>query len=234
MEVVMADEPNPGDTTTPPVDPAASAAVADPPAPTGSEPDTNSGTEPEMVPSGRLREETEKRRRAEEDNTRLQAELEASKTPTPPTTDDDYPDETTEKLLDAYVKKHGFVSQEELAKQRNQIQVQQDVKDLETTPPNPGIAYDHREVMDYAKTNNMPVTSKAALRAAYRELNYDKIVETERQKAIDTYKKTGQSGAELPGSSGAAPPSEPKLSPNLSPKERTRERIRLARQNLTI
>jgi hypothetical protein len=85
--------------------------------------------------------------------------------------------------------------------------------------------------MDYAKTNNMPITSKAALRAAYREMNYDKIVEAQRQSAIEGYKKAGSSGAELPGSSGATPPEEPELK-GKTPKERVKERVRLARQKL--
>lgn len=224
----MADEPTPGDNATPPVAAAPAAPVEAPPS--GSEPDNNSG-DPAMVPSDRLREETEKRRKAEEDNERLQQELEASKAP-PPTNDDD-PDPDVEKLLDSYAKRKGLVSQEELAAERSKIQVEQDINELTANPPNPGIPYDNKAVMDYAKSNNMPITSRTALRAAYRELNYDKIVEATKQSAIEGYRKAGSSGAELPGSSGAVAPTEPELT-GKTPKERARERIRNARQKLTV
>lgn len=226
----MAEPDVPGDNPTPPVDPGAgNAPDPQPTPPNGSEPDNNPGPT-NMVPSDRLREETEKRRKAEE---RIQ-ELEAQQA-TPPSSNAEEveiePD--TEKLLDTYVKKHGFVSKEELANDRMRIQVQQDVKDLEANPPNPGIAYNHTEVLDFAKTNNMPVTSKAALRAAYREMNYDKIVEATKQSAIDGYKSGDHSGAETPGSGGPTPPEEPTLTAK-DPKGRTRERIRNARQKLQV
>lgn len=230
-----------GDSATPPVaaTPVATPPVETPPAtppttPSGSEPENNTGDDaPATVPSDRLREETEKRRKVEEENERLQQELDASKQTT--TTQDDVelePD--TEKLLDSYVKKHGFVSQKELEAERLNIQVQQDIKELTSTPPDTGIPFNYKDVMDFAKDNNLPITSRAALQAAYRELNHDKIVEAERQRAIDGYKKAGSSGAEQPGSSGATEPSEPEIDPKISGKERTRERIRLAKQKLNL
>lgn len=221
--------PNPGDIAPPPVaEPAAPTAPQQPAS--GSEPDNNpSPAEPAMVPSNRLREETEKRRQAED---RI-AELEASQqSPTSQITDDEL-DPDVEELIRKGAKKLGLVSKEELEANQNLIQVQQDVADLTANPPNPGIPYDNKAVMEYAKSNNMPITSKTALRAAYREMNYDKIVEAERQRAIDGYKKAGSSGAEQPGSRGSVEPVEPELT-SKTPKERTRERIRNARQKLTI
>lgn len=217
----------PGDITAPPAEPAAPAAPSEPAS--GSEPDINpSPAEPSMVPSDRLREETEKRRQAEE---RI-AELEAAQTPTPQITDDlDDIDPDSAEIVRKVAKKLGLVSREDLAVEQSKVQVQQDVNDLTANPPNPGIPYDNKAVMDYAKTNNLPITSKAALKAAYREMNYDKIVEAERQKAIEGYKTAGASGAEQPGSSGAVAPQEPQIT-GRNPKERAKERIRLARQKL--
>lgn len=222
----------PGENPAPPAAPAAPAVPADPPAPNGSEPDNNPGGEPAMVPSDRLREETEKRRKAEEEL----EELKKSQTqpPVQPSQDDDIelePD--TERLLDSYAKKRGLVSKEELDNQAVETQVKQDIRDLESNPPNPGIPYDHQEVMKFAKDNDLPATSKAALRAAYRELNYDKIVEAEHQKAIDGYQIAGASGAEKPGGGASVPSSEPELT-GKTPKERRRERIAAARQRLQI
>jgi hypothetical protein len=230
MEVIMAEEVvTPDEIVAPSATEPASPVETTQPAANGSEPDTNS-SEPSTVPSARLREETEKRRKAEEENERLRTELETKNTPPQtPVVDETYPDSDTEKILDSYVKKHGFVSQEELAAQRMQVQAQQDVKDLTTNPPIPGIAYDNKEVRDYAAKNGLPITSKNALVAAYKELNWEKIVEAERLQAIDSYKAGGSGSAELPGPGGATLPPEPELK-GKSTKERTRERVRNARQ----
>lgn len=229
----MSDDITPGDNPAPPADATPVATVVDPPAPSepaspGTEPDNNPEGKPDpaMVPSDRLREETEKRRRAEE-------ELEALReSQVQPVSQDDELDPEVEEMIRKGAKKLGLVSKEELAAEQSKVQVQQDIKDLEANPPNPGIPYDNRAVMDYAKSNNMPITSKVALRAAYRELNYDKIVEAQRQSAIEGYKKAGSSGAEQPGSAGAIPPTEQELT-GKTPKERVRERVRNARQKLT-
>ena len=226
---------NPGETPAPPAEPAAPAAPpADPngqppaqPEAPGTEPDKN----PAMVPSDRLREETEKRRKAEEEAQTLRDELAAAQTPPP--ADEPEIEEDTEKLLDAYAKKRGLVSQEELAAERDKIRVQQDIHDLTANPPVSGIPYDNKAVMDYAKANNLPITSKNALIAAYRSANWDRIMEVERQKAIEGYRTAGASGAELPGSSGAIAPTEPELTAK-TPRERTKERIRNTRQKLNI
>ena len=230
----MADPVEPG-VTAPPAEPAAPVSTPAAPAPSqvpsGSEPVINPGSDPEQtVPFSRFQEVNDKAKQAEEENTRLQQELEVSKQL--PSTDDDL-DPDVEEMIRKGAKKLGLVSKDELAANQSRIQVEQDIKELTATPPNPGIPYDNKAVMDYAKTNNMPITSKAALRAAYRELNYDKIVEAQRQSAIEGYRKAGSSGAEQPGSSGAVAPEEPELT-SKTPKERTRERIRNARQKLTI
>lgn len=226
----------PGDNATPPVVPAAPAASAEPQVPPtppstppGIEPDTNPGGEPAMVPSDRLREETEKRRAAEDRVKELEAQTPSA--PQLPANEDDDLDPEVEDLIRKGAKKLGLVSQEDLDARQTEAQVRQDVIALETTPPVVGIPYDHKAVLEYANTNNMPITSKAALQAAYKEMNWDKIVEAERQRAIDGYKSGDSSSAEQSGSGGPIPPAEPELTAK-TPKERTRERIRNARQKL--
>lgn len=236
------DPANPGDTATPPVaEPAASAAPAEPSAPlvpsaqpNGSEPDTNPGNgEPAMVPSDRLREETEKRRKAEEDFDEYKKAHPDEPAPVVSQNPDDELDPDVVDLVSKSAKKLGFVTQEELAAERAQDQVRRDVSDLIATPPVAGVPFDDKAVMEYASENGLPITSKNALVAAYRSANWDKIMEAERQRAIDGFKSGNSSGAERPGSSGASPPAEPEIQ-GKSPKERTRERIRLAREKLTI
>lgn len=232
---------NPGDNGNPPTPPAAPAAPPaepqappTPPAPTppGNEPDNNPGGQPgAMVPSDRLREETEKRRQAEEESARLQAELDSRPAVTPTVNEDDDLDPEVEDLIRKGAKKLGLVSQTELDAIQTNAQVRQDVTALEATPPVPGIPYDHKAVMAYAEANNLPITSKAALQAAYKEMNWDKIVEAERNRAIDGYKAGNGGGAEKPGSGGATPPSEPDVT-GRNPKERIKSRIGLARQKL--
>lgn len=236
----MTEVTDPG-VTAPPAEPAAPAATepqapAQPNDPTGSEPVTNPGDKSEQtVPFARFQEVNDKAKEAEERATKLQEELD-QRPQTPSITPQNGEEELDPEVVDLVsksAKKLGFVTQEELAQRETDIQVRQDVRELETTPPNVGIPYDHKEVLKYANDNNLPITSKAALRAAYRELNYDKIVEAERQKAIEGYKTAGSSGAEQPGSTGATPPSEPELTGKTA-KERTRERIRNARQKLSV
>lgn len=176
---------------------------------TGSEADNNSSEEA-MVPSHRVREETEQRHKAEERARELEERIAAMEARNTQSSDEEVelePD--TERLLDAYVKKHGFVSQKELADERNRLQVQQDVRDLTDQYAKSGIPFEDRKVFDYAQQNNLPITSKAALDAAYKQMNWDKIVEAERQRAIDQFKTGNSSSAEKPGSSAPRTTEEP-------------------------
>lgn len=230
--------------TVPPAEPVAPAAPTEPsapssaqePTPNGSEPVTNTGAKDEQtVPFTRFQEVNDKAKAAEEELQRLNEENEelrkGGQAPATPNEDDDL-DPEVEKMLDGYAKKRGLVSQAELDQADAQRQVKQDINDLTTNPPVAGIPYDNKAVMDYAKANNLPVTSKGALVAAYRSANWEAIMEAERKRAIDGYKSGGASGAEQPGSKGAQPPSEPEVT-GKSTKERTRERIRIARQKLS-
>jgi hypothetical protein len=228
---------NPGETPpapptgTPPAAPAAEPQNPPTPPPTGSEPENNPGAPGAMVPSERLREETEKRRKAEEELEQLRNQPPPAQPQAQPDEDDEL-DPDVQRMLDGYVKKRGLVSQEELDGERLRLQVQQDVKDLESNPPVPGIAYDHNSVIAYANENGPPITSKAALRAAYREMNWDKILEAERQRTIAGVNEGNRGGAEQPGGGGATPPSEPAVE-GKNPHERNRSRIRSALQKHT-
>lgn len=233
---------NPGETPAPPTgtpaapSPTPAAEPQNPPTPTppGNEPDINPGEPGAMVPSERLREETEKRRKAEEEVERLKAEQASPAQPqAQPSDDDDELDPDVERMLDGYAKKRGLVSKADIDAERLVDQVKQDVRDLEAQYSTTGIPYNHQEIVKYAQENNLPITSKAALRAAYRDMNWDKLVEAERQRTIASQHSASRSGAELPGGGGPKPPEEPELT-GKSPKDRTRERIRLARQKINL
>lgn len=231
------DSQNPGPGVTP-APPAAPAEPQTPPAapeaqPNGSEPDTNPGGQQleQTVPFNRFQEVNDAKKASDDRVKQLEDELAQSRQqPSTPQNDDDL-DPEVEDLIRKGAKKLGLVSQQELDARQMQTQVQQDVRDLESHYTNSGIPYDHRAVMSYAESNNMPITSKAALEAAYRSMNWDKLLEVERQRAIAGVQAGNSSSAERPGSSGAQAPQEPELT-GKNPKDRARERIRLARQKL--
>lgn len=222
----------PGDTPAapPPANPPAPAGNPEPPAPSpqptpnGSEPDSNSGgqQQPAMVPSDRLREETEARRKAEERLAQLEAEREEAAKAKPQAGDDLEIDPDVQKILDTYAKRNGFVTQEELNRVRQdaevRVQVQQDVAELKGQYKD----YDHQKVVAFAKENNMPITSKTSLEAAYTLMNRDSLLEAERKRAVAEFQEGNKSGGEKPGPGGAKPPENPQ------PKS-LRERIHLAR-----
>lgn len=208
----------PGAPATPPVaEPAAPAPAPAAPAPQEpaqpGTPPASEGVKPpegqpgeQHVPYQRFQEVNDAKKAAEDKAAALEAELEeARKSATPQISDDeDELDPEVEDLVRKAAKKLGLVSQSELQQQQLQEQVKQDVKNLEAEYANSGVPYNHQEVINYAKENNLPITSKSALRAAYRDMNWDKLVEAERQKSVDAYKSAGSSGAERPGNS--APP----------------------------
>lgn len=230
--------PAPGVTASPanpaaPAAPEPQAPQGQPIPPSGREPVTNPGGTPEgqYVPFDRFQEVNNRAKIAEEEAQRFREEneqLRGQQTP-PPQGDDEDLDPDVEDLIRRGAKKLGLVSSEELAERELRAQVQQDVKDLETQYANSGVPYEHQSVLKYAEDNNLPITSKAALRAAYRELNWDKIVEAERQSAITQFKENGSGRAERPGSSGNQPPKDP-----TQPVHGTKNRIRAARQRLNV
>lgn len=202
----------------------------------GSEADNNSSDNQEaMVPSWRVRKETEARRKAEEDKARLEAEISElrNKQSSSETPDEDVDTEVLD-LVKKSAEKLGLVSKDELQRKELEIQVRQDVKDLEGQYANSGIPYDHQKVLDYAEEHNIPVSSKAALQAAYKEMNWDKIVEAERQKAIAGFKEGSSTSGEKPGSSDTKDIAEGKDVEGATPREKSLSRIRAARQKIKV
>ena len=198
--------------TTPPVEPAASAA-AEPTLPSGSEPVINKEGEGEQtVPFTRFQEVNDKAKEAEEKAARLESELETerqAKVQTPQKEEDEVDPDVLE-LVKKSSAKLGLVSKEELDVREAKIQVQQDLNDLTSQYKDSGIPFDGKKVIDYARANGMPIGSKKSLDAVYKEMNYDSIIEAQRKAAIDAFQQGNKSGAEKPGSKGAQPPTEPK------------------------
>jgi small-conductance mechanosensitive channel len=219
---------DPGVTPTPPVEPAAPAAPAPDTTPSASEGVTPpASSEEQHVPYQRFQEVNTRAKEAEDRAAALEAELEAARNSAPKVPqneDEDFLEPDVEDLIRRGAKKLGLVSREELQAQEMQRQVAQDVKTLESEYANTNVPYDHKAILDYAKENNLPITSKAALRAAYRDMNWDKIVEAERQRSIDAFKSGNSGGAERPGNS--APPADNQPQP-----QGIKARIRAARAN---
>jgi len=163
------------------------------------------------VPYDRFREVNEAKKQAEGRAKELEAELEELKKPSVDPPSDDEIDPDTEKLLDSYARKKGFVSEIEL-------QVRSDVQDLKTEYAKTDVPFDDKAIYDYSKKNGLPVpASKEGWRAMYKAINHEAILESERKKAIAEYRKGSDSTAEKPGPGGAKKPTEEKL---LTRKER--------------
>lgn len=228
--MAVADDPN--GVPAPPAEPATPVApVEPPPAPSpGSEPVIN--PEGQSVPFTRFQEVNDKAKAAEERATQLEADLEAERAAKviPPSGDDELDPEVVD-LVSKSAKKLGFITQEELTQRETTAQVKQDVRELEATPPVVGIVYDHQAVIDHANKNNLPITSKNALIAAYRDLHWEQIIDAERNRALDDFKANGAGGGERPGSGGPTPPTEPEIT-GRNPRERIRDRISKARSKL--
>ena len=175
---------------------------------TGSEADNNSSEA--MVPSHRVREATEARRQAEAERDELRRQLEEANKLSSSEEDDIDPEvrSLVTKILekDGYVKKSDVeqaVQQSDLKRQYNE-----DVNSLTSKYSKTGIPFNAQEVMSFANENGINITNKASLEAAYRQMNYDKILDAERNAAITSYKEGGKTSAEKPGSSGATAPEE--------------------------
>ena len=206
-------DPNPDSGDTTPASPAANdpGTQPDPNQPAnGSEPENNSGKEA-MVPSHRLREETDARRAAERRAEEAEAKIKASETQ--PSKGEEL-DPDVEKLFDSYAKNKGLLTRAEFAKQQQEatakIQVKQDVSELKSQYKDSGVPFDDQAVFDYMKDHGIPVTSKDSLDAAYLQMNRSKILEGERNKAIADFKEGGKSSAEKPDAGGNKQPSSPK------------------------
>lgn len=163
------------------------------------------------VPYDRFHEVNEAKKQAEERAAKLEEEIEELKKPPVDPPSDDEIDPDTEKLLDSYAKRKGFVSESE-------IQVRNDVQDLKSEYAKSDVPFDDKTIYDYSKKNGLPIpASKEGWRAMYKAINHEAILESERKKAIAEYRAGDKSTAEKPGPGGAKPPTETKL---LTRKER--------------
>ncbi len=216
-------DPEPG-VTTPPVEPAATVAPA-PAEPSGTEPVTKTGKEEEQqIPLSRFQEVNDKAKAEEERATKLEEEIAQLKEQQATVSDDEEIEPDTLDLIKKSASKLGLVSKEELDAREAQIQVRQDIVDLTSQYKDSGIPFDGKKVIEYAKTNGMPLGSKKSLDAVYKEMNYDAIVEGQRKAAVTAFQEGGKSGGEKSGSEGAKHPSEEQKAGSL------KDRIKAARE----
>lgn len=217
--------PAPDVTAAPSAEPAAPAAPA-PAEPTGGDPVTSTGESKEQtVPFSRFQDVNDKAKAEAERAAQLEEELAQLKEQQNQTPQNE--DEVDPEVLDLVKKSAsqlGFVSKDELDAREARIQVQQDITDLTAQYKESGIPFDGKKVMDYAKDNNLPITSKKALEAVYRDMNYEAIVEANRKAAVDSYLAGDKSSGEKGTSSGDKPPEEPKAGS-------LKDRIKAAREN---
>jgi len=204
------DPSNPGDTPASPT--GDSGNPQNPQAPTnGSDSDNNTGNpqEPAMVPSDRLREETSKRKQAEERAAEAERQLATRNQPDTTPEDEDEIDPNVEKLVSSIIKKQGYVKKDEVqsavqASERAR-QYKEDIGTLTSKYAKTGVPFVESDVRSYAKDNGINITSKASLEAAYRDMNFDKITEAAKNAAINDFKENGQNGGERPGHSSNKP-----------------------------
>lgn len=205
----MTDVSNPGDTPAPPTGDSGGQPQAPQPTPNGSEPDTNPGnSNGAMVPSDRLREETSKRREAEEHAAELQRQLdERNQQPqNPQSGEDDEVDPEVEKLITKTLEKKGYIKKEDLQAVEMKRQLDSDVQELTGKYAKTSVPFDAKEVVKYAKDHGLQLTNKQSLEAVYRDMNFEKIREAERNAAITEFQESGRNGGEKPrGGEGGEP-----------------------------
>lgn len=174
----------------------------------GSEVDNNADdSKDKVIPYDRFHEVNEAkkvaekaRQEAEEEARLAKEELEKYKTGKSDTSEE--PDPDVEKVLEDFARRKGLVS-------KTEIQLQSDIQELKAEYSKTGVPFDDKKVYEYAKKSGLPVPeSKAAWRAAYRDMNYDSILEAERKRAVTEYREGGKSTAEKPGPGGAKKPAE--------------------------
>jgi len=179
---------------------------------TGSEAENNSSEA--MVPSHRVREATEARRQAEAERDELRQQLEEAQKSSSASTDDEV-DPEVQTLVTKILEKGGYVKKDDVSQavQASEVkrQYNEDVASLNSKYGTSGVPFKIEAVRSFANENGINITSKASLEAAYRQMNYDKIVEAERNAAITSFKEGGKNSTEKPGSEGASPPAEKEI-----------------------
>lgn len=208
------------DVTAPSADPAAApVAPATTPAtdPTGSEAVTNTGDgKGQEVPFERFQEVNNRAKEAEERAAKAESRVDDfMKRFQSPQEDDVEIEDDVKQILDAYVKKNGFVTKEQMEQAQKQAelnaQAATDIQSLTAQYKESGVPYDNQKVLEYAKANNMPITSKTSLESAYFMSNRDAILEAERKRAVTNFQETGKSGAEKPTPGGGTQPEQPEV-----------------------
>lgn len=204
------------DATAPSAEPATPVATA-PQTPTGSEPDTNTGKPTEQnVPYERFQEVNNRAKEAEERATRAEENVtNFMKRFKDPSEDDVEIEDDVKQILDAYVKKNGFVTKEQMEQAQKTVELNtraaSDVSSLTAQYKDTSVPYDNAKVLAYAKENGMSITSKASLESAYFMANRDAILDAERKAAVTNFQETGRSGAEKPTPGGGTSTEEPEV-----------------------
>lgn len=168
----------------------------------GSEVDNNADDDKDKtVPYDRFHEVNEAKKAADERAKKAEEELEKLRGDKTDKSEEE-PDPDVEKVLEDFAKRKGFVS-------KTEIQLQSDIQELKTEYSKTGVPFDDKKVYEYAQKNGLQVPqSKAAWRAAYRDMNHDSILEAERKRAVTEYREGNKSTAEKPGPGGAKKPTE--------------------------
>jgi hypothetical protein len=194
----------------------------------GSEAVTNSEVQTEQtVPYSRFQEVNDNLKEERTKREELSQQFESFQSKFTPKSEDNVEiDPETQKILDHYAKQNGFVSKAELEKVQNEaatkIQVQTDIQELKSQFKD----FDYSKVAGYAKENNMSLNSKADLRAVYRDMNTDSIIDNAKKQAIAEFQKSGRTTGET--SSTSTQQASSQQAPT------TKSRIQMAREKLGI
>lgn len=196
--------PTPTDVATPSVETPAIQA------PTGSEAVINPGQpEEQTVPFARFQEVNNGLKAEREAREKMEAQLAEIEARTRPQTPEEEIDPEVEKLLNRYVEKNGLVSKTEIeARDRQaQIQLQAERDIIELTKELSG--FDFKKVSEYAKSEGLSINSKADLRAAFRNMNYEAELENARKAAVTEFQESGRQTGETGSTATQQPTSQP-------------------------
>lgn len=181
-----------------------------PPAPNGSEPDNNAGggNGEQSVPYSRFHEVNEKAKKAEEEAAQLRQQLEERDTTPDPEEDEDEVDPNVENLIEKVLSRRGYVKKSDLDAREGARQYVEDVKELTDKYAKSSVPFVAEDVRNFAKDNNINITSKASLEAAYKTMNYDKLVEAAQNAAITEFKEGKNFQGEKPNGNGGKEPEQ--------------------------
>lgn len=215
----------PGVASTPPVEtspttsPAATGDTTPPQAAPEGQPPASEGVKPpeqpqeKHVPYDRFREVNDKAKQTAEELEKARqqlAELEAKTTPP----EDEAPqlDPEAQKVLDAYLKSQGFVTQEQLREKELQLQAESDIRELKSEFSD----FDKEKVLNFAQENGLLINDKNGLRSVYQMMrsNDPSAKDSLRNEIIAELKESGQltgSLTEKPGAGG------PRMTPGEQP-----------------